>query len=530
MSASFIRPGRLSDSAASDEHHEETLDTTAFSMHYRSLARSESGELKTPTAVRLVFEEKTKDSNPTGSGNSMALTEIKKLGSQSLVVPSEKVRVGEDSDDMSIVDANPNTYDYGRLSPTLDALLAESSKDLNAESVSVSINSKSPMQSEVLRSEPNGTSHVDNRNGRDSELGNFGIHENYAEAASFSHIKLGQENGGSLDQIAFDDLFRQNNGLTASVSNHVIQSPNKLISVRQQEFIFTTPNSASHSDMASPSLKWAELQSNDYMNHDQSILSMQKSGSSLRVPHHSYSGSSIKQGIDNLKRRLSKYSSLSSPYGGIHDEDVKELLSENVGAPIACLEEQLLTADLKNEDRSLVSIKINDYETPTSTSKLVQNKEIAGLVKDGEPLHSMSMGILSKDKSCKLTTPLSSRVQLASSGRKVMQLSLISEDSANKMLFTSGNDSALAYDHGTDLPHMPIACGTLQNVQSPRDKVILNIQLESSEKNSQIGTKSPLSSFYGSGTNPRPNPLKVSNFLQSFFFLLLFNTHAYYTL
>ncbi|KAL5581675.1 hypothetical protein UlMin_014117 [Ulmus minor] len=145
VSASFIRPGRLSDSTASDVNHEETLDTTAFSLHYRSLARSDSGDLKTPTAVRLAFEEKTpiKNTNPSESGSFMALTEPKKLNSPSMV-RIDKVRGGEDDDDMSIVDENPNRYDYSRLSPTLDALLAD--KDV-LDPVTVSNNFKSSTES-----------------------------------------------------------------------------------------------------------------------------------------------------------------------------------------------------------------------------------------------------------------------------------------------------------------------------------------------------------------------------------------------
>lgn len=57
---SFIRQGQLSDSAALDDNHDVTMDSTAFSMHFRSLARSESGvDFKTPTGVNLSFEEKT---------------------------------------------------------------------------------------------------------------------------------------------------------------------------------------------------------------------------------------------------------------------------------------------------------------------------------------------------------------------------------------------------------------------------------------------------------------------------------------
>lgn len=221
VSASFIRPGRLSDSAASDEIHEETLDTTAFSMHYRSLARSDSGELKTPTVVRLVFEDKTatKDPNRTDSGSSMTLTEPKRLSSQSPVF-LKRVRGGENSDDdMSIVGESSKGYDYGALSPTLDALLAEGSKDLTK------------IGSEFLRSDQNVMNYMDSINGRDSELGNLDTNENLVEAASISHSKLPESNGGSRDQTSVDYPSMRNSGVTAGASNHQIRSPSKLISV-----------------------------------------------------------------------------------------------------------------------------------------------------------------------------------------------------------------------------------------------------------------------------------------------------------
>lgn len=222
VSASFIRPGRLSDSAASDEIHEETLDTTAFSMHYRSLARSDSGELKTPTAVRLVFEEKTatNDPNLTDSGSLMALTEPKRPSSQSPVA-LEKSRSGKESDDsMSIVNENPKTYNYGALSPTLDALLAECSNDLTT------------LENEYLRADQNGMSYMDHRNSRDSELVNLDTNENLVEAASVSHGILLEANGSSCDQIGFDFLSKRNSALISpGASNHQIQSPNQLLSV-----------------------------------------------------------------------------------------------------------------------------------------------------------------------------------------------------------------------------------------------------------------------------------------------------------
>ncbi|BFG25870.1 hypothetical protein CerSpe_121460 [Prunus speciosa] len=200
VSANFIRPGRLSDSAASDDIHEATLDTTAFSMHYRSLARSDSGgDLKTPTAVRLAFEEKTPthNTNPTDSGSLMSLTKPKMLSPQSLA-SVDKVRSGEDSNDMSIIEENPHKYDYGRLSPTLDAILAEGSKDLHADSVSALANSVPSKGVEVSALEENGIGHMDPRNGRLTELGNFGTHDMPAEADSVSCIKLNMGNDGDI--------------------------------------------------------------------------------------------------------------------------------------------------------------------------------------------------------------------------------------------------------------------------------------------------------------------------------------------
>lgn len=124
MSANFIRPGRLSDSAASDDNHDITMDSTAFSMHFRSIARSESGDFNISMGVPLPFEEKTPFQARTSSDleSFMVLTKVGKLKSP-LAVP-----INRDSNDMSLVGESMHRYDYGRLSPALEALLAEGSE------------------------------------------------------------------------------------------------------------------------------------------------------------------------------------------------------------------------------------------------------------------------------------------------------------------------------------------------------------------------------------------------------------------
>ncbi|KAK9698273.1 hypothetical protein RND81_08G092900 [Saponaria officinalis] len=141
VSAEFIRPGRLSDSAFSDENHEVTMDSTAFSMNFRSLARSDSGgEFKTPTGIRVPFGERTSGQTSTAAslGDSMVLTGDRKLVLHSSL-PVDKVNDSGNSDDMSLVGENHRRYDYGELPPELDVLLDEGKKDGDAVSDNVEI-------------------------------------------------------------------------------------------------------------------------------------------------------------------------------------------------------------------------------------------------------------------------------------------------------------------------------------------------------------------------------------------------------
>lgn len=143
VSTSFIRTGRLSmDSATSDDNHDITMDSTAFSLHFRNLVQSNErlssseGNFKTPTGVHLGFVEKSPsgDSMVTNGGNSMMLTGFKKSIHQN--VSGGSSNRGGNSSDMSLIVENPNKYDYGKLSPTLDALLAEDQKKYQHASVS----------------------------------------------------------------------------------------------------------------------------------------------------------------------------------------------------------------------------------------------------------------------------------------------------------------------------------------------------------------------------------------------------------
>ncbi|KAJ0230034.1 Uncharacterized protein HA466_0311290 [Hirschfeldia incana] len=148
VSSHFINPGRLSDATISEENHDMTMDSTAFSMHFRSLAMSESGDLRTPVSSHAPVEE---DKTPTqvtsrsDTGSAMVLTYPKKLFPKS-PVPVDKGSGGGDSNDMSLVGEDSRKYDYGVITPALAALLGDESKEPVPESQdNNSVEARSPV-------------------------------------------------------------------------------------------------------------------------------------------------------------------------------------------------------------------------------------------------------------------------------------------------------------------------------------------------------------------------------------------------
>ncbi|KAJ4831108.1 hypothetical protein Tsubulata_027031 [Turnera subulata] len=237
VSASFIRPGRLSDSAASDDTHDVTMDSTFFSMHYRSLARSESGgELKTATEVEFIPEEKTPSlvTTPPAPGSSMVLTKAKKPTGQH-ILDVDKASGGRDSNDMSLVGERLHSYDYERLSPGLEALLAEGKKGLLDVSVSESLESMS-LKRLVSTIDESGSCHVHKRNDGDEEPGNVDKLGITAAAVSPARIGLDEANGIAMlnlaDRVNPDCSSNRNEDPGANMStndhNQTMNQPNKL--------------------------------------------------------------------------------------------------------------------------------------------------------------------------------------------------------------------------------------------------------------------------------------------------------------
>ncbi|XP_010422716.1 PREDICTED: uncharacterized protein LOC104707951 [Camelina sativa] len=302
VSSHFINPGRLSDATISEDHHEMTMDSTAFSMHFRSLARSESGDVRTPMS-NLPVEE-------TDTGSAMVLlTKPKKLFPKS-PLPVEKGSGGRDSNDMSIVGENSRKYDYGYISPTLAALLADESMELLPEDNTVE--SRSPIHGFSL-SPQNGCIPVVQAN-KDSH----GI--NSGDACQI----LSPSGSGSRPQIVLQESGSQHYSKDVSLSSSTIR--------RQSAFsVGLLPQSVS---CVTPSPKHGgSFMSRETRALVESLPTIQKSKSRLGlIPP----GSALIQRIEKSKLQLS---------GNRIGREVGVHMEIHAGIPITNLEDLLSEHD-----------------------------------------------------------------------------------------------------------------------------------------------------------------------------------------
>ncbi|CAA0808413.1 Unknown protein [Striga hermonthica] len=302
VSANFIRPGRLYDSEASDDNHDVTMDSTAFSMHFQSLVRSESGiDLKTPTGSQLYFEEKTPKNENTGSSMTFALGKKALLESSRAVT---EVSGSHNSNDMSLVGDNPRKYDYEKLSPGLDALLAESRKDLLHGSVSddiVTSPSPKPKEAEVLPSIDHGDSLInpscidlpDDETAACIEAGETNGHAEISVRAS-SPVKNSRNaaacNRDNDEGIKSPYLLSKNGSETPLASEY---SP-----INQQNAL-TTVSSVKQRELASPLTKPGSMPRNGSLEHQNTQTSIQKSISNLELLERSALSSAFSAKVDN---------------------------------------------------------------------------------------------------------------------------------------------------------------------------------------------------------------------------------------
>ncbi|CAA3011904.1 Hypothetical predicted protein [Olea europaea subsp. europaea] len=504
VSASFIRPGRLSDSAASDDNHDVTMDSTAFSMHFRSLARSESGvDFKTPTGVNLSFEEKTPTNENVGSF--MKLTLVKKPISESSI-PATNVSGSRDSNDMSLVGENPNKYNYEKLSPGLDALLAESRKNLLVVGGSDDINASQSlgmMKSRLSVSSYDGDRLMDLSEFAKQEICPIVPHDLLCKEDSDVHGKFQEANRGTgtfpVCHRAQDFSFNPSNAAAFDISeDNQNRSLNQLSKCNLQDnFVESVKDTheiwrpdasmvITGDGLSEPNNKWSQFNQHSHNESEspmvgstslpakrrQTLLSNPSTSKHLRLgtplqEHHSFLSSenikrlesdlSIKKSISKLE--LLEKSTFSSSFSTEIDKSYIKLLDFSKSPPFDTFKEnehedfkikhvedsvnREKISSLKEKKRPF-SVIGNKFESPNHNFRESHLEESLAIIKSGKYSNDMHATILHADQSKEYKGNVASPSQFTGSGKKKEQDFITSNHTSDNALITSTTESSLA--------------------------------------------------------------------------------------
>lgn len=175
-------------------------------------------------------------------------------------------------------------------------------------------------------------------------------------------------NGTSMQDLLSESSYKQgpdSDSIPNSNQQSLFPLEGPLLPTIQHQSILSTPKSAlqlQSNVLSSHSRQSVSFISQDGIPHDRIVLSTQKSIPRFKIPDPSPAASSLKEGTNKLKSRLSKYSSMLSPFNDGQAADSDIFLSRCVDAPIACLEEQLLSVDLKNGEKNSTDITLLSYQ------------------------------------------------------------------------------------------------------------------------------------------------------------------------
>ncbi|XP_052178263.1 uncharacterized protein LOC127792022 isoform X2 [Diospyros lotus] len=514
VSASFIRTGRMSDSVASDENHDITMDSTAFSMHFRSLARSDSEDLKTPAGVHLSFDEKTPTQNtiPTNLGSSMVLTVAKNpISASSTSV--EKLSGCSDSNDMSLVGENPDRYDYGRLSFGLDALLAEGTKDLHAVPISdkgIVSNSPINMKSSFLP-EKKHNDLTEPNNSRDSNMKPVETCDMPGEAVSSVREKKqsdtnarcsvladmhnaspcdvytdGNEQSRSPNQLnkrMMSSMSKESNnlemrpasdyavnyGASSELENNVCrqldvfasqecESPlegsmsSSLLAIERQ-IVLDSGSLFKNLQTATPQKHSGSFVWDDIRKYGNGLSSIQRSIPRLEMLKTSPFSSTLKMNIDSTFLSSGNISK-TSPYGSVLKRKKEDAQIKHMDTSAVCCEEKLHSVIQEDGERKhMTNMDNNDVEILESIVDASHPESSTGVTSVQISPIRMSTGTILGEEPVKLAEEGASLSQLTSLGKMRRMNLLTSADRTGGMAVTSGTDSLLsrsAFDHVKD--------------------------------------------------------------------------------
>ncbi|KAL6529838.1 hypothetical protein OROGR_015461 [Orobanche gracilis] len=433
VSANFIRPGRLSDSAASDDNHDLTMDSTAFSMHYRSLARSESGvDLKTPTDGQLFFEEKTPMNE--NNGSSMIITLGKKPIPQFSLHVTE-ISGSHSSNDMSLVGENSSKYDFEKLSPRLDALLGESRNDLLHVSVSADIITSSPhkpKEPEIFPSIDHGNNFINPSDYLREEKACISV-DVLNEGESAAHTEVDEANGHHITSPCASSP-ESSNLLGAAASKRDNDKPTKsqyqlsqdgsetpVVSAsslaERHQIILTGVSPSKQWELASPLPRPGSILRNESVEHQATETSVRRSISKLDLLERATFSSAYSAKVDNSFARTLNF--FKSPNvdpllgGNFHKSRINVVEDSVTDEKVHSIHQSKERNYSSSKDRALP-------ETPNHISDEISVKGDLGRKVGEKSPHPLKAENISRDQT-DYGGPASSPSKIACSGENLMR-------------------------------------------------------------------------------------------------------------
>ncbi|XP_027930801.1 uncharacterized protein LOC114186920 isoform X2 [Vigna unguiculata] len=362
VSAHFIRPERLSDSGVSDD---VTMDSTAFSMHYRSLARSDSGDIKT-----LQFDVTTPNSHSRGSY--MELTEPKLCG-----VVLDAHSAGKDSNDMSIEGEQQRGSEYDILpSPAFGAAILVQGAHNNSPQRSLEGSVASPpfIQSHQKQPSDSAMEEIKESTKDATEILSICRQLDFENANSETSPRVGEHKGMVLDSNCKSHKVDR---------NPIYESTLLLLSGRKQSFT-RSPVSSAHAGNITPRLEQSALHGPEVSVTHCATSSAHRSIAKM-VTIEPLAMSSLKKGMDILKARLSKY----SPGFLLSNEKNQEYKQEE-SCQIHLGEKLFSSTPTSNTYKGLAYCNDRGIQSLKNISKLSQNEDIVDTKMDDGDLNPIS--------------------------------------------------------------------------------------------------------------------------------------------
>nr|XP_016436826.1 PREDICTED: uncharacterized protein LOC107762943 isoform X2 [Nicotiana tabacum] len=383
VSPNFIRPGRLSDSAVSDENHDITMDSTAFSMHFRRFVRSDSGiDLKTPTEVS--FDEKT----PTQTG----------LGDTSVLESpaSKKMKVGSAMMDLGGNGEQEANAVVSFNMPLLPLCQKIDGADDGNKFLSRAIDGDTLPISTV----PAPDNYVDRVN-QSPKQPSKDVGENNKSVKDASEVGISEtlcSNDGELGQFCGSPCGRE-----SPLVDLVSSSP-----ATQRLIVIGSPSPVKQNSMAVSFLEDPiSFLSNEKRGPWTSSASLQKNISKLERLKASGLSSLLGDRIPNIDIRTLEFPR-TPPLDSILKKRNLQMGVKCLDSSMTCTEEQFSGTSTKEGERRMFTSGGSRSETLLTGEDVIPCEQSLGPEKQGKSLNRLNTGFLPMDQVLKPTAPLAS--------------------------------------------------------------------------------------------------------------------------